>query len=197
MTAAALALALALPAAAAQSGSKRPDLDDKTLFTPSPAPWLKVYVLQPYGEFWSLSVELKNMEKDLPRLRQALEKAGGALTVPIQNLAASPESRQLQMSWRLPKKGGKGLLKAIRRFAKAADPVVRPPFEPIPLPEVRAKLDALSAERERNREAFGRMPAALGLVEETLDHLRLAHDVGEKARELILLNVAVREAPRP
>lgn len=197
MIAAAFLLALCGAAAAAPSGSKPPDLNDKLLFTPSPTPWLKIYVLQPYREFWSLSVELKDMEKDLPRLQREVEKVGGALTVPIQNLAASPQSRHMQMSWRLPHKSGKPLLKALRKFATVPDPLVRPPAEPIPLSEVQAKLARLSAEREAAREALKTLPAVLGLVEEMLEHLKLAQSVGEKAQDLILVNMTVREVVRP
>lgn len=198
MSPAVLLLALAgFAAAAGPSGSKRPDIDDKMLLTQAPVPWLRVYVLQPYREFWNLTVELKDLDKELPRLQEVLEKAGGSLTVPIQNLAASPESRLLQMSWRLPHNNGKALLKAIRKFAKTADPLVRPPSEPIPLAEVRAKLAKLSEERETGRQALSSLPAVAALLEESLEHLRLAQSVGEKAQGLILLNMTVRETAKP
>lgn len=173
-----LALLLAFSASAAPAPRAKPY-------------WIKTYSLAPYRETWSGDLEVKKLDATLPKLVAAVEKNGGRLVQPLANSVGAATEQQLSLIVPLPK--AKALLAAVRKLGKAADPAVRPHSEKIPLEEVRAKITALTYEKNEKWGALAQMPAASEAVDEMLEHLVTVEAVARATDGEVLWNLTVKE----
>lgn len=178
----ALALFLAASARAAAPAAK-----------PGQPYWTKVYSTAPYKEFWTGALALKDFDKGLPKALAAIAKNGGTMTQPVANFVSSPKERSQQLSFSIPRKNGPALLKALRKLGDIADPAVRGDGEPIPLDEVRAKIDAIQKEKNERAAELSRAPAAAAAQDEVLAHLLLVEGVAKRADTQALFNLQVTQ----
>lgn len=169
---------------------------DTTLLGPMPTHWLKMYSLSPYKETWNLMIEVKDLDKDLPRLLEHFERSQASLTVPLANSLASPSDRSRQLSYRLPLKTAKNTLKQLRKIGKFGEPAVRPAYDPVPIEEVKEKIAKLVADKKTNAQALAAMPGVSAVIDELLEHLFLVEYLRERAAAEVLLNMTVRERPK-
>ena len=166
---------------------------DTTLLAPMQTHWLKMYSLSPYKETWNLTIEVKDLDKDLPRLLEHFERSQATLTVPLANSLASPTDRSRQLSYRLPLKTAKTTLKQLKKIGSFNEPAVRPAYDPVPIDEVKEKIAKLVADKNSNPQALAAMPGVSAVVEELLEHLFLVEHLRERAAAEVLLNMTVRE----
>lgn len=162
----------------------------------APAPhakpyWMKSYSLAPYRETWTGELEVKKVDAALPKLVAAVEKGGGRLVNPLANSVGAGTEQQVSVILPLPK--AKALLAALRKLGKAADPAVRPHGEKIPLEEVRAKIAALTREKNEKWGALAQTPAASEAVDEMLEHLVTVEAVARSTDGEVLWNLTVKE----
>ena len=191
MTGAALAsllaaAALAAPARKAAAVSP-PPISEATV------DWLRVYPLAVYREFWTGTMEVRDMQKDLPRVIEALEKRGGTTETPLANSAGSATGGTQQLSYRLKAKDAQAAVKALGKIGKLPPPAVRPSGEKLPLPEIKSKLAALSKDKQEHAADLARMPAVSGLVDAAIGHLAAAEAVGERGEGEVVLNLTVQQ----
>lgn len=184
-------LALLLSVSCAFGSEKEPVKAD--LITSPPVSWLKTYSLSPYKELWSINVEVKNLEKDAPRLAKSFEKAGASLTQPLAFFPSSRTDRSRQLSFRSSLKGAQAVLKILRKTAVVKDLRQRPAAEPISLKEISGKIEKLESDRRSRAAELASMPAVSALVEELLAHLSSARSVHERKDSEVLINIALKE----
>lgn len=165
---------------------------DVTLIGQPPGQWLKLYSLSPYREHWTMTVEVKDMGKDLSKVLNVFSKAGAALTQLLENFPASKIDKTQQLSYRLSLRSARAALKNLKEVGKFADPLVRPAAEPIPLPEIKEKIQKLMAEKEAHAKELSAMPATSALAEELLEHLLMVESVHERTDTEVLLNITIQ-----
>lgn len=154
--------------------------------------WFKTYSTAPYKEFWTAELTVKDFPRDLPKALGAIEKAGGKLTQPIGNFAASRKDEVQQLSFTLPLKSAKELLKPLRRLGELAEPHVRAAGAPIPLAEVKTKIDLLMKEKTAHAAELAKTPATSAAAEEILEHLLLVEEVARHTDTEVLFDLQVR-----
>ncbi|MFI5362838.1 MAG: hypothetical protein ACHQ49_12770 [Elusimicrobiota bacterium] len=192
------ALLTASPAAAA------PQLAPATAAPPAPASrptgpgagepyWFKTYSTAPYAEIWTGDLALKHFARDLPKIVKAIENNGGALTQPLANFVSSQKDQTQQLSFSLPRDRAQALLKAFRTMGDMAEPAVRPMGTPIPIKEVRAKIDVMMKEKTDHGAELARVPAAAAAEEEILEHLLLVEELSSRAVSELRFNLLVRQ----
>ncbi len=154
--------------------------------------WFKTYSTAPYKEYWSADLATPDFAKTLPKVLEAIDKAGGKLTQPLRNFASSKTGETQQLSFAIPLTGAKSLLKVLRRLGDMADPSVRASGAPIPVAEVREKIRLLTAEKTEHAAELAKVPATSAAVEEILEHLLLVEEVSQRAGSDILFDLQVR-----
>lgn len=154
--------------------------------------WLRTYSTSPYKESWNAELAVKDLDKDLPQILTAIEKEGGKLTQPLKGFPASKIDHSQQLSLAISKKGALALVKRLRKLGEMRDPLTRPLGAPIPLDEVRAKIDRLMKERTERSAALAQVPAAAEASEEILEHLLMVEAVAARAEIPVLLNLTAR-----
>lgn len=161
------------------------------LAAPRPRPyWLKAYAPAPYQEIWRTELKVKKLDDALPKVVAAVEKSGGRLTQPLSNFIGSISEKQ--MSLIVPQSRAADLLKALRKIGKAEKPVVRPGGEPIPLSEVREKLERLTKEKADKKDALAQAPAASDAVDEMIEYLTGVESAA-RAERGVLWNITVKD----
>ena len=156
--------------------------------------WFKMYSLVPYKEDWTVSLRVPDLEKDLPQVLKALDKAGASLTQPLANFPSSRSDKSQQLSCRLPIGSAKKLLKSLKKLGAVDEPLTRPMGEPIALSEVQDKLRRLAAERRAHAKELAAMPDIGAAIDEIFSHLALVEAVGAKTETEVLLNMTVRQS---
>ena len=190
----ALGVLLAAPASAA------PKLEPATL-TAAPARqlqgahsgdpyWFKFYSTAPYQEIWTGELTLKDYAGGLPQAVAAVAANGGVLTQPLATFVSSPKSQQLSFS--LPRKNAAALLKALRALGDIPEPAARTTGTPIPIQEVRAKIDVMMKEKTDRAAELARVPAAAAAEEEILEHLLLVEEVARRVDAEVRFNLSVK-----
>ena len=155
--------------------------------------WFKTYSTAPYSEIWTGELALKNFARDLPEVVKAIEANGGALTQPLADFVSSRKDQLQQMSFSLPRKNKKALLKALRKLGVMEDPAVRPMGVPIPIDEVRAKIATIMKEKTDRSAELSRVPAAAAAEEEILEHLLMVEEVSSRVVVEARVNLLVRQ----
>jgi hypothetical protein len=196
----ALLLFAAAAASAASGGIK---LEPATP-TPAPAPapqlvgahtgnpyWFKTYSTAPYGEIWTGNLAIKDYAGRLPKALEAIKADGGVLDQPLGTFVSSPNS--IQLSFSLPRKNVPALLKALRKLGDMPEPAKRVTGEPIPIKEVREKIDAMMKEKTDHAADLARVPAAAAAEEEILEHLLLVDEVAKRVDSEARFNLSVRQ----
>ena len=153
---------------------------------------MRIYSPSPYNETWNAELSVKDLERALPKVLKAIEKEKGRLTQSLESFPASKIDRSQQLSAAIPKKGAAALLKRMRKLGEMRDPLTRPLGTPIPLEEVRAKIDRLMKERTEHSEVLAQVPAAAEASDEILEHLLRVEEDAVRKEILVLLNLTVR-----
>ncbi|TPW16734.1 MAG: hypothetical protein FD126_3812 [Elusimicrobia bacterium] len=129
-----LSMDAALLCAAARASGVEPErvrpYDEPVLIASPQKAWLKIYPVTSIKESWRLDIEVKSLEKGLPKVLDAFTKAGAALTQPRELFIRSETEKSQQLSYRLSIPGARGLLKPLKKLGKLAEPVIRPEVEP-------------------------------------------------------------------
>jgi len=173
-------------AVAAAAPAPPPSFPSKEIY------WLKTYSTYPHKESWNAELAVKDLERALPKILKAVEKEGGALTQPLESFPASRIDHSQQLSLAIPKKGALALIKRLRRLGEMPGPRMGPLGAPIPLDEVRAKIDRLMKERAERSATLAQVPAAAEASEEILEHLLKVEAVAARTDVPVLLNLTVR-----
>ena len=155
--------------------------------------WLKIYSTAPYKEEWTGELDVADLERDLPKAVEKIEKGGGKLVQPLSYFASSRTDRTQQMSFTLSLENAKALLKSLRALGEIAPPAVRPVGAPIPLDEVRRKIDVLMKEKTGRAAALAQVPAAAAAAEEILEHLLMVEDVAGRVETEVRFNLLVKQ----
>ena len=197
---------LALASLLSSFASAAPQLAPATASMPAPAPapqlsgvhsgqpyWFRIYSTSPHKEVWTGELALKDFAKGLPKSLAAIEANGGALTQPLANFVSSKKDQTQQISFSLPRKNGKALLKSFRALGDIAEPAVRPLGAPIPLEEVKAKIAVMMKEKTDHGADLARVPAAAAAEEEILEHLLMVEEVAQRAETSVRFNLTLRQ----
>ena len=179
-------LPLALIALAALVGNR------PTSAAPQTPYWFKTYSTAPYKETWTGVLSVRSFDADLAHVLQAIDKAGGKLTQPLGNFVSSKKDQIQQLSFMFPQTKGKDLLKALRKIGDLPGPSVRASGAPIPLDEVKAKIDLLMKEKTERVAELSKLPASAAAAEEILEHLLLVEEVGRSWHAQVLFNLQVQ-----
>jgi hypothetical protein len=155
--------------------------------------WFKFYSTAPYAEIWTGELVVKDADRALPKVVEAVEKSGGKLSQPLSTFAGSAKDHQQQLTFSIPGKKTKALLKAMRKLGTLAEPAVRPMGAPIPLDEVRAKIDKMMKERTEHAAELAKVPAASAAEEEILEHLLMVEEVAQRTDTEVRFNLLVRQ----
>lgn len=155
--------------------------------------WFKTYSTAPYKETWTAELALKDFARDRTKAIAAVEKAGGKLTQPLSNFAFSKTDQTQQLSFAIPRSGARALLKSLRKLGTMADPAVRPVGAPIPLDEVKRKIDLLMKEKTDHAVELAKVPASAAAAEEILEHLLLVEEVATRTDAEVLFNLQVKQ----
>ncbi len=155
------------------------------------ADWLKTYAASPLKEIWSTELSVRKVDTDGLKAVQAVQKAGGKLTQPLDSFPASATARQ--MSFRLSREGARRALKSLRRLGRLGEPRKSVPPQLTPVTEVRDKLTLLQRDVVLHAKELAAMPAVSALVDEESVYLRdVIAQCSQKDGE-ILLNLTVQE----
>lgn len=154
--------------------------------------WFKTYSTAPYKELWSAELAVADYARDLPKALTAVEKAGGKLTQPLGNFASSKKDEVQQLSFTLPRRNSDALVKSLRKLGAMGDPLVRAAGAPIPLAEVKKKIDLLMKEKAERAAELAKTPATAAAAEEILEHLLLVEEVARREDAEILFDLQVR-----
>jgi len=160
---------------------------------PQSEDWLKTYSVSPYSAYWSLTLEVKDLDKDLPRLLELLKKEKAELTEPFSNFAASRIQKVQQLSAKVPPKTIGALLKKIRKLGAPSLLIQRPNEDRGRLSEVQRKIQMLKKEKSEHQEDLAQMPAISALTDQVLADLLAAQSLYVKPDVPILLNLTVVE----
>lgn len=190
-----LLLLLALPALAAPKDDDKDKMTvEKSLLAPMTSPWLKVYPLSPFKANWSFDADIKDIDKGLPKLLKAFEKAGAHLTQPLEYFPSSRHEKSQQLSFRASFKGAQACEKYLRKNAQVTRAWQRPTNELVSLAEVNDKIERLAAERKAYETQLSSMPAVSSLVEELLGHLLSVKAIQERTDSEVLINLMLKES---
>ena len=155
--------------------------------------WFKTYSTAPYKEIWSAELTVKNLDAGLPKVVEAIQKSGGVLDQPPSNSASSATEHTQQLILSIPGKSSKGLVKALRKLGTMFDPMIRPQGAPIPVGEIRSKIDAIMKEKSEHAAELAKVPAAAAAEEEILEHLLLVAEVADRTDTQIRVNLLVKQ----
>jgi hypothetical protein len=155
--------------------------------------WFRTYSTAPYKEVWTAALALKDYTRDLPKVQAAVEASGGKLTEPMKDFVSSRQGQVQQMSFDVPIKKAKALLKNLRALGDMADPAVRVMGAPIPLEEVRAKIAVMMKEKTERAAELAKVPAAAAAEEEILEHLLMVEEVGARVVPEARVNLTVTQ----
>jgi hypothetical protein len=161
--------------------------------TPGEPYWFKTYSTAPYKEIWSAELVVKNLDGELPKIVAAIQKNGGSLDQPPSNSASSRTAETQQLIVSVPGKKSKGVMKALRKLGRLADPVVRPQGVPIPIAEIRAKINLIMKEKSEHAKDLAKVPSAAAAQEEILEHLLLVEEVYQRTDTEIRVNLLVKQ----
>lgn len=167
--------------------------DPTDLFSDQPIDWTKTYSLAPYREFWTFDVDVKDYNKDLPKVIALLEKSGAQATVSPALMAHGADLKSQQLSYKIPAKQGHEFLKKLEKLGRFSAPKIIHSGEPISLPEVKEKLAKLTAERDAHPHDLALMPSIALMVDEMIQHLCAVKQVRESVDTQVMLNLTVRE----
>jgi hypothetical protein len=181
-TAAVLALALAARAAAAPAAYSHSYSTAPLAVPPPPkAPyWLKEYSVAPRQESWNATLTVKSLDRDLPKVLEAISAAGGALTQEPKSFVASAANHTQQLVLVVPRGRAQALLKRWRKLGELPAPAESSPQAPVPVDEVRKKIDRLMKERVERAADLAKLPVALELEDEVLERLLLVEEVARE-----------------
>lgn len=155
--------------------------------------WLKSYPVTPFREFWTGELQVKSLDKAVPALVAAAEKAGASLTQPLNAYVSSEKSKQLSLS--IPQKKAADFLKQLRKLGAMTDPQTQPGLPRPNMDELRGKIDKLIKERVEKKSALAQVPATAEASEEILEQLLNAEAMAKRTQDAVLLNLTVRETP--
>lgn len=158
-----------------------------------PPVWLKTYTLSPYKQIWSTQVTVRKLDKDFPKLVDAVKKNGGKPTQALENFAASPKTRQV--SFEISKAGAAKALKMIKKIGKAGEPRIGLPPETVPIDEVRGKLAVLTKAQTDHAAELAMMPAVAEATQELIERLRVVEAAQSRTESEVLWNITVEERP--
>jgi hypothetical protein len=166
-----LALAAAqLGAADSNSKPKTPfpagagEAESNDLVAPAPMDWTRIYSLAPYREVWTLTLDVKDFDKGLPKALKVFDDAGVKLTMPLSQFPHGAEQRSQQLSYKLTEKTGRPLLKKLNKIGTAKEPKITHTGEPINLGEVDDKLSKLNADKTAHAAELALMPSISAMV---------------------------------
>lgn len=172
-------------------------------FAASPAPdaprmsepyWTKAYSTAPYKEIRTGELALRSWDNDLPKFVAAIEKNGGKLDQPLTTAVVSIPGKSLQTSFSAPGKKIDGVLKALKKLGELSDLAVRPMGTPIPLDEIRVKIDRIMKEKSAHGAELAKVPAAAEAQEEVLEQLLLVEEVAKHGADAeIRVNLLVKQ----
>jgi hypothetical protein len=155
--------------------------------------WRKSYLASPHKEIWTSTLAAKDPAAAATGVAAAVAAEGGRLTAPLENMAAAPDARQV--SFTASKKGAAKILKRLKKLGRVAEPEKRTTRLGFEISEIREKLARLLKERGDEAEAYAKLPAASGVVDETIAHLSDAEAAWRSTEAEVLWNLTVRAAP--
>ena len=155
--------------------------------------WFKTYSTAPYAEIWTGDLALEDFARGLPKVVKAIEANGGALTQPLGNFVSSRKDKSQQITFSLPRRNAKALLKSLRALGGMPEPAVRPVGVPIPLDEVRAKIALMMKEKTDRAAELARVPVAAAAEEEIFEHLLMVEDLAARAGVEVRFNLLARQ----
>lgn len=155
--------------------------------------WLKIYSTSPYAEIWTGDLALKDFDGGLPKALKAIEARGGTLTQPLETFVSSKKDKLQQLSFEIARGKTKELVKDLRKLGELPEPGVRPNGTPIPVKEVRAKIDLLTKEKREQAEALRMVPSVAAAVDEILAHLLLVDAVAGRVEPQVRFNLTLRQ----
>jgi hypothetical protein len=155
--------------------------------------WFRTYPTAPYREIWSAEILVKDLDASLPMITAAVQKGGGALTQPLERFISSRTDKTQQVTFSVPGKKAKALVKALRKLGDISEPAVSPQGAPIPIDEVHAKIAKILKEKTEHAAELAKVPAAAAAEEEILEHLMLVEDVAKRADTDVRLNLLVKQ----
>ena len=153
--------------------------------------WLKAYSTEPYQEYWTGALTVKDLAADLPRVLKAAEKEKSPLAQDLKTFASS--RKQQQLVFLVPSARGKSLLKRLRKLGDLPEPDMRTLGSKLPLDEIRAKIDRLMKERTERNAELQRLPVALEIEEEVLERLVLVEEVAKQEGGSVHFNLLVQQ----
>jgi len=155
--------------------------------------WLKVYSVMPFEESWNIELLVEDFSKGLPKALVVIGDEGGRLTQPLKNFASSRIDESQQLSLGVPKGKAKRLLRGLRKLGEMRDPVINRLNAPLPLKEIREKIDLLMKEKAERASVLSQVPAAAEASEEILEHLLRVEAEAARVEASILINLTVRK----
>ena len=154
--------------------------------------WLKLYDLSSYKEDWSATLRVPYLKAALPTVLAAFKAQGAALSQPLDNFASSKIAQTQQLSYRLSREQAQGALDALKKDGFLVLGLRRIPAPSgAPLPEIDAKIKALTSERAAHRAALAQMPAVAALVDQMLGRLVMVKEVQERAQAVVILDLTL------
>lgn len=159
---------------------------------PREAYWLKTYAVSPYRETWNAELEVKKIDRDLPKILKIIDKAGAHLTQPLENFPASRIDHSQQLAVSVPARSAEKLMARLRKFGDMREPLKRPLAEPVPIEEVREKIARLMKEKTDRAAQLTQVPVSAEASEEVLEDLLRVEAAAVRSSETILLNLTVR-----
>lgn len=160
-----------------------------------PPYWLKAYSQSPVKEHWTLTLQVKNLEKDLPKVLDRFQKEGATLTHSLDTFASSKKEKSQQLSYRLSLASAKEIMKKLRKLGTTEDPVVRVEPGQAPPAEISEKIGKLMAVKKDRAALLAKMPEVSSLVDEVLEKFLLVEHNSKDSGTAVLLNVTVRQRP--
>ena len=138
-------------------------------------------------------MRVKDFPRDLPRVEEAFAK-GGAATTQARELfhrqrgGPFPAVELPPLPGRHEKSPGRP-----KKFSTGPKPIIRRPFEPVPLAEVKAKIDKLDALKRGRAADLAALAPMDAVVDELLAHLVLVRTIQERTDSEVQVNLTVRE----
>ncbi|MBI4376590.1 MAG: hypothetical protein HY549_09100 [Elusimicrobia bacterium] len=154
--------------------------------------WLRTYSLSPYEEHWSLSIKVRDIKRDLPKILNEFERTKAQLAIPLENLAASSKTQQL--SYRIGLVLADQVVKKLKKIGQLSEPRVRRIGEQASSEEIKDKINRLISEKTAHGKQLANMPNVSAVIDELLEHLLVVEAITDRRSQQLLFNLSVEEA---
>ncbi len=155
--------------------------------------WLKTYNLTPHRVTWTVTLSLRDFDRDAGRVAALVVENGGVLAAKPSGFVSDRRAKQSQLVFSAPHARAERALKKLGALGRVSRPVVGVVGEAIPEAEVARKIDRLLKERTEHAAELRKMPQIRAAVDEILESLFRAQQAAQDDERTVRVDLLVRQ----